>query len=404
MKIYIYILVLISVIYNCSDNKKRNNKNRTFENLEIIGVNLDNMKKISLSEIYSSVKWIKLESNNNNVIGEIVKLEVLKDKFYIQSDNFIDIFTNNGKFINRISNSGRGPGEYISLSDFFVDEKDESILVYDSKSKKIIKYNSEGEFLNEIQTDLDGYSFTKLDDNYAVYIGSAYYNEDSNCRLNILNSKGGIISKHIPIKDNEAKFLHLGDLTNFKKFNNSTSFLYSFNDTIYDLNDKGITPKFFVDFGKDKLPEKYLEKTYNDIREFLESCKKTRFAYRIIGFFETSNAIVFSFMHRYDIIHVYYSKSTKNKFIVNELINDFNFPSLSVPSSFGNLPKTSHGNNLYTIQSAYEFTETIELIKTKLSESEYEVYEKKNPEIISIYEQIDIDSNPLIMIGEIKDF
>src|SRR5699024_6192255 len=150
------------------------------------------------------------------------------------------------------------------------------------------------------------------------------------------------------VKENESQFLHLGDLTNFSEHNGNVSFLYSFNDTIYTLQNDKVSPRMFVDFGEKKLPASFLENTYNDVRDFLETCKETNYAFRIIGFFESDDHIVFSFMYRKEIVHAYYEKGAK-AMVVKEFKNDLLFDGLSVPASFDNLPKATFENEFYTI-------------------------------------------------------
>ncbi|WP_111310030.1 6-bladed beta-propeller [Confluentibacter sediminis] len=404
MKKYI-ILVLICAIYAACQSKKKDSKKNEIKNIENIYVDLNKAQKVKFSKLYDNIKWVKLQSESISLMGEIQKMEVDDDKFYFQSNNSLYIFSAKGEFITRISNQGNGPGEYLVFSDFFIDKMNNSIFIYDSKGRKINEYDYNGVFINRIDIDLDGYAFTKLDKNkFAVYIGSAYYNEKSNSRLNIIDSKGEIIKKFIRIKDNEAKFMHFGDLTNFQKFNDGVSFLYSFNDTIYSIREDKIIPRMYIDFGENKLPNRYLDKTYKDVMQFLESLKETDYAFRVIGFFESKDAIVFSFMHKYDLVHVYYSKVSKNSFIVDTFINDFSFPEIDIVSSFSNLPKASYNNNFYTIMSAYEFIDKMDKLKAKMSYSEWELYKIENVELFSIYESTDIDDNPMIVVGKLNKF
>lgn len=396
---------LILFMFGCK-NKDKNNSIDKNTNIATISVDLEKAKTYDVSQIYETIEWTSLQSDSEeSILGEILKLEIHNDRYYIHSNNSIFIFSKKGEFIKKMNFSGNGPGEYIVLSDFFIDEISNTILIYDSKSKKINIYNEEGEFVNEIETGLDAYSFTKLNNgNFAVYIGSGYYNENTNCRLNILDPNGNILKKFIPIKDNEAKFLHLGDLTNFQAFQKEISFLYSFNDTIYNISDNRLKPKYYVDFGNSKVPEDYLERTYSDIRDFLETLKKTDYGFRSIGFFETTNTIASSFMHRNDIIHYYYSKKTGKTKVVNEYRSENLFPLSSYPSNYSNLPKASFNDKLYSLIDSHKLIERVENVKSNLSTNEWTDYVKKNSALMTIYKKLNITDNPILMIGELKKF
>lgn len=389
-----------------SDSKKVDESkinNTRLVSMDHIKVDLKTKKNMPVEELYGDIKFIPLKGGGT--MGEILKFEIHGNKFYFQTPNSIFIYSNKGIFIREINRLGNGPGEYLVLSDFYVNEVGHGIEIYDSKKKKINRYDSEGNFISDIDVQLDGYAFTKFpNDKYAVYIGSGYYNEESNNRLNILNSHGKIERKYIPIKDNEAKFLHLADLTNFKKFKDKRYFLYGFNDTIYRFKETSIYPEYYIDFQDNKLPSEFLEETYPNIMVFLEKCKKTNYAFRLIGFFETEDIIAFGFMHKYDIIHAYYSKKDKTCMVVDEFEYSSLFPKVKEKSSFQNLPKAGFENKLFTVINANKFIEFVDESKDGMINNEWEEYKNNHPEINAIYENVEMLDNPIIMMGTLKQF
>ncbi|MFS4457433.1 6-bladed beta-propeller [Maribacter sp. 2304DJ31-5] len=404
MKIKSLLIVLILIIISCKKNSKSNKIPKEL-NIESIYVNPKNATTVAISSLYENIELLKLESSSDNqIMGQIDKLEVHDGNYVIQADNGLFIFNENGDFLDKFDFRGKGPGEYINLSDYFFDTEENTFSIYDSKSKKINIYDKLGNFIKEIKTDLDAYSFTKLkDDKYAVYIGSGWYNEKSKNRLNLLTEDGEITSKFIPIKKNEAKFLHLGDLNNFQKLKNETLFLYSFNDTIYNINALNhLEPKYYIDFGESKVPDEYLSKTYENIMVFLESLKKTDYAFRVIGFFESERAITFGFMYKKEIYHIYYFKESKRTMVVNQFVNDFFNPNLSFNANFGNLPKAVSDNKYYSIIEPYDFIEDMEKLKSKMDNQTWESFKKKNVSLIEVYDGLNNADNPILLIGEIK--
>ena len=66
---------------------------------------------------------IPLETTNESIIGEIDKLEIVRDTLYILDDDqdMIFLFDKTGKYIARIADIGRGAQEYLAISDFHID-------------------------------------------------------------------------------------------------------------------------------------------------------------------------------------------------------------------------------------------------------------------------------------------
>lgn len=391
------ILLLLGVL-GCSTEK--GSEVESNHDLDIINIDPSSAKSVKLSDLYAQVDLIKLETNPKGLLGEITKLIATESFLYFVSNNALYVFDRRGDFKFNIKRPGKGPGEYLAISDAIVDEDSGCIIFYDSQSKKILTYSSRGDFIEDWDTGLHGFAFTKMDDaSYALYTGSL-----ASYRLNITSKLNGKIGEQFfKVKENESQFLHLGDLTNFSEHNGNVSFLYSFNDTIYTLQNDKVSPRMFVDFGEKKLPASFLENTYNDVRDFLETCKETNYAFRIIGFYESDGHIVFSFMYQKEIVHAYYEKGAK-AMVVNEFKNDLLFDGLSVPASFDNLPKATFENEFYTIVNSYEFVSNIEAIKTEMSAEEWEDFTLKHPDVISLYQASRIDDNPIIMVGKIKKF
>ena len=307
------------------------------------------------------------------------------------------VYNSNGNAEWKLSKFGKGPGEYPRLSDFLIDTVSNTIEVY-SSMRKIIKYDlTNGDFIAEKQVSLDGYSFEKIDnDTYAIYSGSAIYNEDSNYKLNYFSWENEkIINGFIPISKREASFMHFSDLTNFSKYKDDVSFLYAFNDTIYSLNKGAIVPRIYIDFGKSKLPDDMLYDKYSDVMDFFSQCKESNYAFRLTGFFESDNFILSAFHHGSNFNHLYYNKLTQEAQVIDSLIYDELFYGIEEKASFENLPKGIYKNETYTIIQAYYFLDKIEtLIGGNVAVDESSV--------MDIYQNTKVNDEPILLIGKLR--
>ena len=392
-------LVLI-VLADCGNKEKIG---RREGNIRSIHVDIKAASNIKLSEIYDSVDIIKLQTDTSAAIGEITGLKFCRNHLYFIAREEVIIFDKNGNFVYKITHSGNGAGEYEVVSDIFVEPDTGHTLVYDSKGEKIIRYDPEGNYLEEWMVHLDGYSFTKLnEDIYPIYIGAgSSYNEQSNFKLNYFSKGAKEISRRfIEIPENEEEFLHFGDLINFSLYNDTTSFLYTSNDTVYSLSEEGIDPRIYIDFGKNKMPASFLQAKYLDVRDFVGACEDTDFVYQIVGFFETDHMLAFACRHKSDFLHIYYSKSTKKVLVGSGIENDFLFPGIRTTTSPHNLPKVTDGTNLYTIVDAYTFIENVDSLRASLSPNQWKNYQRDHPKVADIYRMAKIEDNPVIIIGK----
>ena len=85
-------------------------------------------EKVKLSSLFAEYRLIPLETNDSSLIGGRGNKVLQRDSsFYIESENTILSFDNDGHFISRFDKRGSGPEDYIDISDF-EDEFTERLL------------------------------------------------------------------------------------------------------------------------------------------------------------------------------------------------------------------------------------------------------------------------------------
>lgn len=122
----------------------------------IISVNSQTSdRKIKMSELYSALEYIKLETTPESLIAQVSKIIPLDTQLLIvdKESSKILLFDVNGKFMGTIGSKGVGAGEFIEIEDVAVDKKGEKIFVLDHSGKRILIYDLKGNFANDIKTD-----------------------------------------------------------------------------------------------------------------------------------------------------------------------------------------------------------------------------------------------------------
>lgn len=120
----------------CSNNEIKSNgilfPNTTIENIETNNINL--------TDVFNDYEIVALETTDESFIaGRSTKIIKKCGHYFIKSVNDIIVFDEDGKFINKLSRFGTGPGEYDQLNDFDVVESYGEIWV--SASKGIYRYD-----------------------------------------------------------------------------------------------------------------------------------------------------------------------------------------------------------------------------------------------------------------------
>jgi hypothetical protein len=135
------IILLAIVFISCSGSR-----NDTDDIIVIDLLSAADSKLASVSEIASDVEYIPLETREDCMIKFIQKIVEVKDKIYLKSAGEIMCFDHTGKYLFKLSNSGRGPQEYIFLSDFDISTDGKTLVAL--TDQKIIEYKiSEKDFV-----------------------------------------------------------------------------------------------------------------------------------------------------------------------------------------------------------------------------------------------------------------
>jgi len=141
-------LLVFAVAVSCTSTPTRNEAEAS------IYITLDPSKqeKVLLSSIIDSSYLVKLETTEDNLISRIEKIYRIDDKYivYDSKSNQIFIFDTTGKYLNKISKIGRGPGEYVVINSMMFDSANQTIIVYDGAAFKMLFYSLDGELKKEV--------------------------------------------------------------------------------------------------------------------------------------------------------------------------------------------------------------------------------------------------------------
>ena len=295
-----------------------------------------------MSDVIDSLEYIKLEYNPKLPIGSILEdmlPYITNDYIFIYGSHGAGLlqYKRNGEFVRKIGSYGRGPGEYLQLRDFVIDEKQGIIYTIPNWKTVIGKYDYfNGKYLEEIPiVDLNGKQITKYSNNikniYTFYDREILVNPSGVRRAK--DSKYDVfytidlISGHI-INHKESKIYGLDNLKidvkgspvlasipNIVWYDSRgrLNFWESLNDTIFIVNpDFTTTPRIIVDFGSYKLDAKTAV-TVRASKDFVNmSLLLSRFC-------ESPRYLFFQFAFKERYISSAYDKTTGDQYLLGSI-------------------------------------------------------------------------------------
>lgn len=223
---YIFLFIMAALLCSCK-TRQHTSPLTTIDVLSPAGTEI---KKIS--DIASDVRYIPLETNPDAFMRFVGNLKEGNDKFYINTVLELLCFDRTGKFLYKLAQQGRGPGEYTYLSDYDIRPEKNQVVVL-TRGKLNFYNESDTGFVLQKQLDL------KMQPNYVDF-----FPEQDNILLSFSASTGENKYQCVGINpDGDTLFIK----PNFYKFTRNSRVVMGFSsDNIINRYDGTISIKGFL--------------------------------------------------------------------------------------------------------------------------------------------------------------
>lgn len=270
----IFFTLTIIVVSSLSCSKLKKTEHPNFEG-SILRFNLENPinnpTPLYLSKIGSRLEYVPLESKPECMLGNISKLKLTDSFIFVSDDKKLLKFTKDGKYIKQIGASGRGPGEYLIVWDFYIADQDSLIYILDNR--QVIVFDHDGHYLRSFKLDFVTCQMALEDNNTFVF-------HDLNLSLKIVNPS------FVPNFPDTTYSIHITDSTgtnlikikhplrqgNEPYINSISSPLYGNNgyvtfleigiDTLYRFNKQKMEPYVVFILGERKMDPHLVDREY----------------------------------------------------------------------------------------------------------------------------------------------
>lgn len=244
----------------------------------------------------TGISFLPIATSENNVIGNINKVERLKDKWVIldQMDNgTIWIIDDSGRIVKSIPNIRAQ-----KINDIAVDK--DFIEVYYKVLKKLDIFDESGKLVRteSMGRDLLADKFVPLrDDTYAFWSGTTL-NKDGQYRVLIYNDHNNFHSGFLSFDPDIANNMHLFNNTPFHRFGAEDIVVtYPLCDTIfalrnYDDGELDCYPRYAFSFTKRPLPKGFI----NDptVSDYMMTANEHNYAYFGGKYMEFDSSLIVS--------------------------------------------------------------------------------------------------------------
>lgn len=304
MKKNAYALVLCSLLLSFS-SCKNDSRSESTECEQTIQINEpDGTSIIDLID-KESVFLVNPEKSDESLLGLVSRVEVYKDRIYAKDmlvAKGIYIFNMDGKFLRKPTIMGQGPEEYITLSDFKIDKKNDRLIINDRYNKTVSFLDLEGNFLNRKKVKFSGEYFAPLSNG-----DFAFFSDVSS-----VDGENTVIVTDNELKENRSYYtvnqnhnFILGAPTRMvTTTDGSVLFSPAYDNKIYEITEHGFKPKYCFNctFGKELPNEVAVTLTAQTQKRILNSQGYIQFCGDLI---ETSKDFGFTFTHGYDFASHY---------------------------------------------------------------------------------------------------
>lgn len=249
----------------------------------LISIDLDKSELGCISEIVTEIDYVLLGSESSSYLSEPKKIKFDQNQNIYVSDGLLYslfIFHPDGKFNFSLKPSGRGPREFVNISDFNLIE--DNIMILDNAIGKVLKFDLSGNFIEEFKfrdksthffqkndyllkftsyrSDYDGFNFLKYNLIDGSSLGFVLYPIEKESIGNfsfqysfINNLKDKSVYYNIPYSYEVAEFnVDSGDLKDLLIFDFGK---YSLSKSDYEFLKEGRT-------GRDKFKSEVSEKKF----------------------------------------------------------------------------------------------------------------------------------------------
>lgn len=377
----------------------------TFKEIDLANNLKDCGKPLLLSDIVKDVEYVKLETQDNILVGDIKQLKRTEKFVFIYSRNqrHVMMFDTSGKFIRKIGHVGQGPGEIANIHCFTVSDslvfiypfsRNGSLTVYDMRDNSFVK-----EFSLKWPVFFS-WTIDVMGDCLVYYPGTVYLPDNSKTFISacVANGKGETLMEQIPyLSSGDKEIVQLSSDPSWLYRGRSN--VYSFiNDTIYGITCDSIFPRYHLSLGKYKLPSGRYDPTHDyGCGDFV----------LMQSVYETKEFLFFKFWFDKKLWFSRYDKKTEKIDSWEQTpFKAHYWMILDAPGITNDIDGSQSFKDFYNVgENCFHFAITpdnLDQVRRNVTEAKVK-FPEKQAELLKLLDEMGEDDNPIIAFYKLKD-
>ena len=376
----------------------------TFKDIDLANNLKDCGKPLLLSDIVKDVEYVKLETQDNILVGDIKQLKRTEKFVFIYSRNqrHVMMFDTSGKFIRKIGHVGQGPGEVTNINFFTVSDnlvfiypfsRNGSLTVYDMRDNIFVKEiplkwpNFYSEAIDVMEDCLVYYPGTVSNGNERVFISACVVNEKGETLMEQIPYLPAGVDKSEMTLSSDASWIYQG-----------RSNVYSqINDTIYGITCDSIYPRYRLSLGKYGLPLGRYDAKDLGLKDFI----------MMQGVCENKECLLFKFSYNKKMWFSRYDKKTEKIDSWEQTpLKGIGWMAIESPGITNDIDGSQSFDGIrYAGKNSFYFKITpdnLDQVRRNVTEAKVK-FPEKQAELLKLLDEMGEDDNPIIAFYKLKD-
>lgn len=308
IKYFLYAIFIVLVAISCTSSHIDDNEMINY-------IRWDSLENTDfLTAPYTSLEFVKLETNNNCILNDIAKIEMVDQLIFIEDYmQRLYLFQRDGKFVCKIGEKGGAENEYITMFDFVLNREKKQVYVIDSSKGVIVIYDYDGNHLGNKRFDPVALSHSVkvafVDDDCLITINFNSPDEKYNFSLFDLNS-GDLVDC--------IEYLSIGNIRSHNESGRMTTMSSDLllsaelSDTIYTCINEEIRSKYVFQGPAKHASRKALENERYDFgSQATSKLLNNGFSAGITNLYSTNKILHFHYQTKDEYYRIFYNTETE---------------------------------------------------------------------------------------------
>lgn len=247
----ITLLFLGFGLFACRDRLENNEPPSAYRAPLHIDLEQTTLAGADPGKLFQLQEIIPLESAGEAMLAEVSKVILLEDKYLVGDfkHSMLKVFDRSGSYLYDIGKKGRGPGEFTNLRAFQYDPFTNSLFLYCRNLLRLSNFHPDGRFISSVELPFYPDHFVILDSLYfAFYLDYIVTEYSDSSNLVITDRDFSIVHTAFPFQYGASSLANVSGF--LARYGEETLFMEAFSDTVFQLSDLHISPKYVLHLNK----------------------------------------------------------------------------------------------------------------------------------------------------------